>query len=92
MGDYRAAIAALDRALELEPADARAHSTRGEYHRILGQYDQALADLDTAIRLDPAHEFNWASRGATWLRLATSTERSRTSTRRWRWSPTTRGR
>jgi tetratricopeptide (TPR) repeat protein len=66
-GDQRAAVTALDRALELVPDDARGLALRGEYHRVLERYDAAVRDLDRALELNPADAFALASRGATRL-------------------------
>lgn len=67
-GDQHAAVADLDRALELAPDDPRSLALRGEYHRVLRCHDEALRDLDRALALNPADPFALASRGATRLR------------------------
>ncbi|MGW6732751.1 tetratricopeptide repeat protein [Streptomyces sp. NPDC055013] len=66
-GDRRAAVALLNRALELVPDDPRSLALRGEYHRVLGRHDEAISDLDRALELNPADAFALASRGATRL-------------------------
>ncbi|MFE9022183.1 AAA family ATPase [Streptomyces sp. NPDC007808] len=66
-GDVRAAVARLDRALELAPDDPRSLALRGEYHRALDHHDEAIRDLDRALALNPADAFALASRGATRL-------------------------
>ncbi|MGW1608985.1 tetratricopeptide repeat protein [Streptomyces sp. NPDC002285] len=66
-GDRRAAVALLNRALELVPDDPRSLALRGEYHRVLGRHDEAISDLDRALALNPADAFALASRGATRL-------------------------
>ncbi|MFF6979710.1 tetratricopeptide repeat protein [Streptomyces sp. NPDC008343] len=66
-GDRRAAVALLNRALELVPDDPRSLALRGEYHRVLGRHDEAIGDLDRALELNPADAFALASRGATRL-------------------------
>ncbi|MFF5479084.1 tetratricopeptide repeat protein [Streptomyces sp. NPDC012935] len=66
-GDRRAAVALLNRALELHPDDPRSLGLRGEYHRVLGRHDEAIRDLDRALELNPADAFALASRGATRL-------------------------
>nr|WP_244190634.1 tetratricopeptide repeat protein [Streptomyces caeruleatus] len=66
-GDQNAAVADLDRALELTPDDARGLALRGEYHRVLERHDEAIRDLDRALALNPADAFAAASRGATRL-------------------------
>ncbi|MEU8992274.1 tetratricopeptide repeat protein [Streptomyces sp. NPDC048558] len=66
-GDRSAAVALLNRALELHPDDPRSLGLRGEYHRVLGRHDEAIGDLDRALELNPADAFALASRGATRL-------------------------
>lgn len=66
-GDQLAAVADLDRALELTPDDPRSLALRGEYHRVLERHDEAIRDLDRALDLNPADAFAAASRGATRL-------------------------
>ena len=55
-GDLAGALADLDRACALEPANAEFLDVRASIHGALGQADQALADLDAALRLDPAQD------------------------------------
>jgi tetratricopeptide (TPR) repeat protein len=50
---YQEALADVDRAIRLDPADAYAYSARGGIYVILGQSAKALPDLDEAVRLDP---------------------------------------
>lgn len=52
-GRHRRALQVLDRALEMQPEFARAHTLRGSVYAELRQFDDALADLDQAITLDP---------------------------------------
>ncbi|MEU8850249.1 tetratricopeptide repeat protein [Streptomyces sp. NPDC048564] len=66
-GDRSAAVALLNRALELHPDDPRSLGLRGEYHRVLGRHDEAIGDLDRALELNPSDAFALASRGATRL-------------------------
>jgi len=53
-GDLAGALADLDHACALAPADAACFAARAAVHEDLRQPDAALADLDTALRLDPA--------------------------------------
>lgn len=55
MGDYPAALADYDRAVELDPTHSRAFNNRGLVHATLGNVTEALADYTSAIRLDPAY-------------------------------------
>ncbi|MEU7582260.1 tetratricopeptide repeat protein [Streptomyces sp. NPDC041068] len=59
-----AALAALDRAVEIGPDRSHIYSLRGEVHRYLGHYEQAIKDLDRALALDPTDEVALASRGS----------------------------
>ena len=52
-GDERAAIAAFDRAIALEPKSAQAWLNRGLARANAGDSAGALADLDRAVRLAP---------------------------------------
>ena len=49
----QAALADLNQAIELDPADASAIARRGETYRRMERYDEALADLNRAIELEP---------------------------------------
>jgi len=52
-GDFDAAIARLDRAVELAPNAAIYRGLRGVARLRKGQYAQGVADLEAAIRLNP---------------------------------------
>ncbi|GAA1909482.1 tetratricopeptide repeat protein [Streptomyces durmitorensis] len=58
LGRFDEAIRDLDRAIELQPADAFAWASRGATRYSLRQDDEALADLDRAVELTP--EYAWA--------------------------------
>jgi len=69
MGQYRGALAALDRAIDLRQeyqlADSpRLRNSRGLALMQLGQYDQALVEFDKAVKLDVNYGTAWAHRGA----------------------------
>ncbi|MDY0745637.1 aspartyl protease family protein [Paucibacter sp. R3-3] len=51
--DYRAALADLDRALEMEPGNAAVLVQRGEVHEALHQGPEAIADYESALKLVP---------------------------------------
>jgi tetratricopeptide (TPR) repeat protein len=57
------ALTALDRAVELDPMEALAHSNRGSLLLLLGRDADALISLDAAIELDPADAQSLESRG-----------------------------
>lgn len=63
-GDPAAALADLDRAIELDPSYADAYANRGSIRHLLGDYSAALADLDRAIDLDPGLASAYNNRGA----------------------------
>jgi tetratricopeptide (TPR) repeat protein len=54
-GAHQRAIADYDRAIALDPTNARAFNNRGLAHAALGLADQALADYAQAVRLDPTY-------------------------------------
>jgi tetratricopeptide (TPR) repeat protein len=54
-GENTRAIADYDRAIALDPTNARAFNNRGLAHAALGQNDQALADYARAVQLDPGY-------------------------------------
>jgi len=53
-GDFAGALADLDRACALEPADAGHFWARARVRIAMDKHDEALPDLDTALRLNPA--------------------------------------
>ena len=55
-GDLAGALADLDRACALAPANADIFATRAAVHLAQGHRDKALADFDTALRLDPTQD------------------------------------
>lgn len=46
----------LDAAIQRNPEDAKAYSTRGDAYLQKGEYDRAIADYNAAIKLDPTAE------------------------------------
>jgi tetratricopeptide (TPR) repeat protein len=59
-GDLDGALAAFDKAIEIDPADAVAYNNRGLVKQSKGNIAEALADFDRAIELKPdlASAFN----------------------------------
>lgn len=53
--DWPAAVAAMQRAVASNPANADAHNWLGFAHRKLGQFDASFAAYGEALRLDPGH-------------------------------------
>jgi len=58
-----AALASLDRALELEPAHASALANRGKVLHARGQLQAALRNLDAALAIDATHKVAWNNLG-----------------------------
>lgn len=61
-GDFAAAIAQYDLAIELDPTLSRAWSERGYARLLAGDFDAAKADLDAALPLDEGAGFRAAVR------------------------------
>ena len=57
------ALADLDRAIALDPKNARAFRERSNSHRSAGRIDLALADANEAVRLDPNDAKAFDNRG-----------------------------
>ena len=57
------AFADLDRAIALDPTNARAYLERSNSHRSAGHLDRALADANEAVRLDPSNAKALDNRG-----------------------------
>ncbi len=51
--DNRRTIAAFDRAIQLNPNDARAYNDRGMARSKLGDNRGAIADYNEAVRINP---------------------------------------
>jgi Flp pilus assembly protein TadD len=65
MGQYDAALADLNRAIELDDKNALAFASRGESYQRMRQYEAALADFNRAIELDDKYAWAITSRGTT---------------------------
>ncbi|PSB01406.1 serine protease [Merismopedia glauca] len=61
--DYRGAIEAYSKALEINPKYAKAYFDRGNARYYLKEYAQAIADYTQAIALDPKYAFAYYNRG-----------------------------
>jgi len=61
--DYRGAVAALDRAIDLAPGFAEAYNQRGIAWYLLEDYDRSAADCARAVELMPCHFGAWAGLG-----------------------------
>ena len=62
-GQYQAAIADCDRALQLDPDSADAYHNRGYAKASLDQHAAAIADYDQALRLNPDDAMAYNNRG-----------------------------
>ena len=63
LGDYRGAIADYSKAIELNPNDAEAYSSRGVAKHHLEDYRGAIADYSKAIELNPNYTNAYFNRG-----------------------------
>ena len=57
IGFYRSAIKYYDRAIELDPLEARYLNLRASCYRFIGEYEKAEADLEEMERMD-SHDLN----------------------------------
>ncbi|MEO0999736.1 MAG: tetratricopeptide repeat protein [Pseudomonadota bacterium] len=64
-GQYRAAVADFDRALEARPRNGDTHYMRGLAFSYLEERAAAEAAYTEAIRHDPANHWSWYNRGLT---------------------------
>jgi len=60
---YTEALAACDRALQLDPAYAPAYALKANLLAQIGQYEQSLGLFDQAIRLNPTDAGSYACKG-----------------------------
>ncbi|MCS5698869.1 tetratricopeptide repeat protein, partial [Cyanobium sp. FGCU-52] len=69
LGNYQAAIADYDRAIDLDPKDLAAYQNRGRLRNWTGDQAGALADANRALALDPNDNFTHIYLGLAELRL-----------------------
>ena len=62
-GPHDAALAELNKALEISPHLGEAYFQRGCVHEARSQVDEALADFDRALEYDPQHAHAYLHRG-----------------------------
>ena len=68
-GDARAALGAANRALEIEPREARFHALAGDARNALGRSKEALLAYNRAIDLEPGYFAHYQARGFALLSL-----------------------
>jgi len=69
LGNLDAAIADLNKALEINPELALAYSNRGGAYLTLGNLDAAMADLNKALEINPELALAYSNRGGAYLNL-----------------------
>ncbi len=65
-GEYDKALASLDKAVSLAPADAPLYAARGLVCCAKGDYEEAIVDAGKATRLDPWAPLGWSIRASAW--------------------------
>ena len=60
---YDQAISEFTKAIEIDPRDALAYSSRGLAYDLKGQYDQAISDYSKALEINPRDASTYISRG-----------------------------
>ena len=68
-GNARAALGAANRALEIEPQEARFHALAGDARNTLGRSKEALLAYNRAIDLEPGYFAHYQARGFALLSL-----------------------
>jgi tetratricopeptide (TPR) repeat protein len=63
LGRNEEAIRCFDKAIELDPQDARAWNNKGNCLRLLGRHEEAIRCFDKAIELDPQDAAAWMNKG-----------------------------
>ena len=66
---YEEALAAYDRAIQLDPNSALAYYNRGNAYYDLREYQKAIADFDRAIQLDSSDAKAYGNRGIAYKNL-----------------------
>ena len=69
LGDYPAAIASYEQALQIDLKAFSAWYKRGETCRYLHRYDEAISSYQQALRLEPDDEYAWYNQACCAARL-----------------------
>ena len=67
--NYKDAVEAFNKSIELNPQNANAYGNRGVAHYKLGDNQQAINDYDKAIELNPQNAVAYYNRGAAYYAL-----------------------
>ncbi len=62
-GNYTGAIAAYNRALEIDPKDKQVWLNKGDALNLLGNYTGAIAAYNRALEIDPNYVNAWDGKG-----------------------------
>ena len=68
-GDYDAALADIEKAIELRPGNVGLYFSRGVTYFLSQQFGKAVEDFDRYIRKEPKDPSAYLNRGASWLFL-----------------------
>ena len=67
MGDFDKAIRDHNKAIDLDPEDAKTYDARGFTYGRKGDFDAALRDYNKAIEVNPEYANVYLNRGEVWL-------------------------
>lgn len=69
LGSYDDAMAAYNKAIELDPQHAQAYNYRGMVYADLSNFRHAIEDYNKAIELDQKYSVAYSNRGTVYIRL-----------------------
>jgi tetratricopeptide (TPR) repeat protein len=67
--DQKGALAALNKAIDLNPRESKYHLVRATVFSTLGSYPQAIEDYNRAIELNPGNAVSYNNRGVVYFRM-----------------------
>ena len=85
--EHDLALSDFNKALELNPMDAKTYYSRGNIYREKGDYDLAISDYSKALEIDPNYASAYNNRELPMKVKASLTSLSRILIRRWRLIP-----